>query len=253
MIRAVVVDDEYLARQRVLTLLKSYNEIKVVGEAKNGTQAVELIDLKEPELVFLDIQMPDFDGFEVISKLKVKPKPYVVFTTAYDSYAIKAFNLHALDYLLKPFDEDRFGQSMNKVQEYFNIKKSSAFSDKLVGLMKEFQQGDSEYKSSYLIKDRGRESIVELDDVMYMEANGNYINFCTDKITQLYRTTMNMIAVELDPQDFIRIHRSFIINKRYIDQCQYLNNNEYEFRLKNGTKLISGRSFKEDIVAYLSR
>lgn len=250
MIRAVVVDDEYLARQRVITLLKIYDEIKVIGEAKNGTQAVEMINMKEPDLVFLDIQMPAFDGFEVIKK--INHKPYVVFTTAYDSYAIKAFNVHALDYLLKPFDEERFSESMGKVQEYFKIKKTSSFGDKLMGLMKEFQQSDSSYHNHFVIKDRGRELTIDLDDVIYMEANGNYINFCTATNTHLYRATMNTIAVQLNPDDFIRIHRSFILNKRYINQCQYLNNNEYEFLLKNGTKLVSGRSYKEEIVAYLS-
>jgi two-component system LytT family response regulator len=252
MIRAIIVDDEYLARQRVLTLLKSYEEIKVIGEAKNGEQAVEMINMKTPDLVFLDVQMPDFNGFDVIKKVNTEPKPYIIFTTAFDSYAIKAFNVHALDYLLKPFDEERFDESITKVKHYLELKKSADFNGKLVSLVKDFQQIESRYKTYFVIKDKGREVSVDLDDVLYLEANGNYINFCTLGKTHLYRSTMNTIADALNPEIFLRIHRSFIINKRYISQCQYLNNSEYEFLLKNGAKLISGRSFKEEVISYLS-
>lgn len=252
MIRAIIIDDEYLARQRVLKLLEPHEEIKAIGEAKNGQLAVETIELNEPDLVFLDIQMPDFDGFEVVKRIDVKKAPYIVFTTAYDAYAIEAFKIHALDYLLKPIDEDRFNDSMEKVIAHFNVQKSSDFNLKLMKMVKAFEQPQSDHLTTITLTDRGREEIVDLDDVMYLEANGNYVNLVTKDKTHLHRTTMNAVSDQLNPEDFMRIHRSYIVNKRFIKKCTYLSNNEYEFAMKNGKVLVSGRSFKQDILHYLS-
>ena len=249
MIKAVIVDDEFLARQRVLKLLEEYDQIKVIGEAKNGTQAVEIIDLKVPDLVFLDVQMPDFDGFEVITKLK--HRPYIVFTTAYDQYAIQAFNIHALDYLLKPIDAERFEDSIKKVEAYFKIKRSSEFSDQLMKMVKDFQRPSSQFLTLIKITDRGREHDVDLDDVLYIEATGNYVTLHQQEGQHLYRTPLSNIETQLNPKDFLRIHRSIIINKNYVRKCVYTNNNEYEFVMKNDKILFSGRSYKDEIVAYL--
>lgn len=251
MIKAVIVDDEFLARQRVLKLLEDYEEIKCIGEAKNGLLGLQLIKEVEPDLVFLDVQMPDIDGFELLSRLKLKTKPYIVFTTAFDSYAIKAFNVHALDYLLKPFDEERFSESMNKVIEYFKIKKSSDFGDKLMGLIKDFDRQATDYITKFEIKEKGYEITIDIDDIVYIEANGNYLNLNTKDKVYLYRETMSTINAYLDPNYFLRVHRSFILKKSSISKCVYLNNNEYEFLLKNGNKVRSGRSYKENVIAYL--
>ena len=153
MIRVIVVDDEYLARQRVMKLLEQHEEIKIIGEAKHGKQAVEVINLKEPDLVFLDVQMPDFDGFEVVKKMSPKKAPYIVFTTAYDSYAIQAFDVHALDYLLKPIDEDRFNDSMEKVVEHFKARKISTFNNKGLLLHPRFNDWINESVSVALASD----------------------------------------------------------------------------------------------------
>lgn len=253
MIRAVIVDDEYLARQRVLKLLEPYDEIKVIGEAKNGSLAVEMIELHEPDLVFLDVQMPDFDGFEVVKKINSKKAPYIVFTTAYDSYAIQAFNVHALDYLLKPIDEDRFKESIGKVIKHFEVQKTSNFNKKLMKMVKSFEEPSSDFTTSITIADRGMEHQIDLDDVLYMEANGNYIGLVTKTKIHLYRSTMNAFAVQLNPEEFIRIHRSTIVNKRFIKSCSYQNNNEYQFKMKDGKSLLSGRSYKQEIMEYLSQ
>ncbi|MEO9871866.1 LytR/AlgR family response regulator transcription factor [Ekhidna sp.] len=252
MIRAIIVDDEYLARQRVIKLLENHPEINVIAEAKNGLQAVELIDLREPDLVFLDVQMPDFDGFEVVKKIKIKQLPYIIFTTAYDSYAIQAFDIHALDYLLKPIDEDRFNESIVKLLKHLEVQKTSAFNKKLMKLMKDFERPQDDFTSVITITDRGWEHEVELDEVFYIEANGNYLNLHTSDKTHLYRSTMNTFSKQLNPESFLRIHRSIIVNRRYIKKCIYLSNNEYEFILKNGKVLLSGRSFRQDIMQYLS-
>lgn len=252
MIRAILVDDEYLARQRVLKLLEAHDEIRVIAEAKNGTQAVEMIDLKEPDLVFLDVQMPDFDGFEVVKKINPKLLPYIVFTTAYDSYAIQAFDIHALDYLLKPIDEDRFNESIKKLLRHFEIQKTSVFNKKLMKMVKDFERPKDGSITTITIADRGWEHEVELDEVLYIEANGNYVNLLTSDKTHLHRSTMNTISAQLNPEDFLRIHRSIIVNRRYIKKCTYASNNEYEFIMKNGKTLLSGRSYKQEIMAYLS-
>ncbi len=252
MIRAIIVDDEYLARQRVLKLLESHDEIKVTAEAKNGSEAVELINLKEPDLVFLDVQMPDFDGFQVLKKIETKKLPYIVFTTAYDSYAIRAFDIHALDYLLKPIDEDRFNESVQKLLNHFETVKTSVFNKKLLKMMKDFEHPQDDFIKSITIVDRGWEHEIDLEDVQYIEANGNYVNLHTSEKTHLYRSTMNTISSQLNPDDFLRIHRSIIINRRYIKNCTYLSNNEYEFAMKDGKVLLSGRSYKQEIMHYLS-
>ncbi|MEO9483781.1 MAG: LytTR family DNA-binding domain-containing protein [Ekhidna sp.] len=251
MIRAVIVDDEYLARQRILKLLEAHPEIKVVDEAKNGTLAVKAINLKEPDLVFLDVQMPDFDGFEVVKKIKPSQLPYIVFTTAFDSYAIQAFNIHALDYLLKPIDEDRFNESIQKLRKYFEVLKTSAFNEKLMRMVKDFERPQNTFISQITIADRGWEHDVELDDVLYIEANGNYVNLQTMDKSHLYRSTMNTLSEQLNPDDFLRIHRSIILNRRYISKCTYISNNEYAFVMKDGKTLQSGRSYRQDIMQYL--
>lgn len=251
MIRALIVDDEYLARERVAKLLESHEEINVIGQAKNGSQAVELIEMKEPDLVFLDVQMPDFDGFEVIKKINPKTTPYIVFATAYDMYAIEAFNIHALDYLLKPIDEDRFNESIQKVLKHFEIQKNSAFNQRLMQMIRDFERPSEDYLSKIVIADRGWEHEVELDEVFYIQANGNYVNFHTSSKTHLYRSTMNTLSDQLNPEDFLRIHRSIIVNRRYIKKCTYLSNNEYQFIMKDGEELTSGRSYKQAILQYL--
>lgn len=251
MIRAVIIDDEYLARQRVIKLLEPFHWIKLIGEARNGKDAVELIRLKQPDLLFLDVQMPDFDGFEVVQRMKGSKMPYIVFTTAFDQYAIKAFDVHALDYLLKPIDEDRFNSSMQKVEDHFQTQRATDFNEQLVKLINTYNRTD-QYITHLTITERGREFDVDLDDVFYLEANGNYVNLHTATKTHLYRSTMNSLAAKVNHEDFIRIHRSLILNKRYIAQCVYTNNNEYRFTMKNGQFLHSGRSFKEDIMVYLN-
>ncbi len=253
MISAVVIDDEYLARQRVIKLLSGYNDIKLIGEARNGKTGIAIIDDLAPDLVFLDIQMPDMDGFEVIQKIRSPRKPYIIFTTAFDSYAIKAFNIHALDYLLKPYDTERFAESIKKVVEHFQLKRTSDVGVKLMGLINEYRKEEEGYLSTFKIREKGREINVECETILYLGANGNYLNLKTVNKVLLYRTTMNKIENQLNPERFLRIHRSLIVNKMSIQKCRYLNNNEYEFLMKNGDLLRSGRSYKDGIVKYLEQ
>lgn len=250
-ISAVIIDDEFLARKKVETLLSDYPFINVIGEAKNGSQAVELIQLKSPELIFLDIEMPDFGGFDVIKKLGAKKLPYIIFTTAYDQYALKAFDVHAVDYLLKPLDTDRFKTAVNLAQERIEQKESASINKKVFDLLNHFEKKESPYRQTFEIKEKGREIIVRTDELFLLEANGNYIELITAEKKYLHRSTMNTLAEELNPKEFIRIHRSYLLNTRYIKSCRYLTNNEYKFLLKNDSEVISGRGYKENVQSYL--
>lgn len=251
-IRALIIDDEFLARQRVIKLLASHDQIKVLGEAKNGKEAVDLILLKQPDLLFLDVQMPDFDGFEVVDRIQGKQAPYIIFTTAFDQYAIKAFDVHALDYLLKPIDEDRFNEAILKAEVHFQTQRTNNFNKELLKMIQTFHRSE-QFMNHVHISERGREFEVDLDEVFYFEANGNYVNLYTHTKTHLYRITTNVLSEQVNPEDFIRIHRSLILNKRYIEKCNYTSNNEYLFTMKNGQQLQSGRSYKEDINVYLNQ
>lgn len=249
-IRTLLVDDEYLARQRVLKLLENHHDITVVGEARNAGEAINLIEKMEPDLVFLDIQMPDQTGFDVVRRL-MNP-PYIIFATAYDQYALKAFDVHALDYLLKPFDEERFAQALDQARQQLGLKRSAGFQEKLTNLLREYQAEPGKYRTQFEIKERGRLHTVSTFEVVFVEAEGNYVALHTEKEKYLYRITMSALEAELNPTEFLRVHRSLFINRRFVAECRYLNNNEYQFRLKNGVKLISGRSYRDQIQAYLS-
>ncbi|MEP1095083.1 MAG: LytTR family DNA-binding domain-containing protein [Cyclobacteriaceae bacterium] len=250
-ISAVIIDDEFLARKKVETLLSDFPFINLIGEAKNGEQAVQLIQMKSPELIFLDIEMPDFGGFDVIKKLGANELPYIIFTTAYDQYALRAFDVHAVDYLLKPLDSDRFKTAINLARERIEQNESASINKKVFDLLNQFEKKDSPYREAFEIKEKGREITVRTDEIFLLEANGNYIELETSERKYLHRSTMNSLADELNPKEFVRVHRSYLINTRYIKSCKYLTNNEYRFLLKNDREVISGRGYKENVQAYL--
>lgn len=248
MIRCVIIDDEFLARERLKKLLESQSDVEVIGEAKNGKLGVELVETKAPDLIFLDIQMPDLDGFGVINQLdKI---PYIVFTTAYDQYALKAFDVHALDYLLKPFDEDRLSDTLELVKERMAADQSSLLANQMKNLLKTFDAPDGKFRRSFLIKERGFETEVSVDDIIYMEAQGNYVKLATEKKDYLFRIGMNVLESELDPNHFMRIHRTYVLNKNWIAKQSYQGNNEFKFTLKNGVEMNSSRSFKKHIAEH---
>jgi two-component system LytT family response regulator len=249
-LRYMIIDDEYLARQRLLKLLEQTEDMIFVGECRNGQEALIKIPIKEPDLIFLDIQMPDLNGFEVLSKLNIKPQ--VIFTTAYDSYALKAFDINAVDYLLKPFGEDRLQESLKRIFELKQQKGASQLESKLKALIKDYRGDTSNYLQNINFKERGKHYSVSVDDIIYFKSDGNYVKLVTERKKHLYRITMNMLNNELDREQFIRIHRAIIINKFYIKKCVYNTNNEYKFYLKNGELVESSRSYSKDISEYMS-
>jgi len=249
-LRSLIIDDEYLARQRLAKLLENFNEIIVVAECRNGKDALEKIELKEPDLLFLDIQMPDMNGFTMLSK--IKQNPYVIFTTAYDQFALKAFEVNAVDYLLKPFDEERLEVAVKRILELKKQKRASLIGQKLKNLLKIHETIDNNFLNEISIVQNGRTKTIFVDDIICFKSDGNYVQIVTDVKTHLHRMTLNALYENLDNSQFLRIHRSIVINKNYINSTTYIGNNEYKFRLKNGDILTSSRSYKSIISEFIS-
>lgn len=253
MIRAIIVDDEWLARKRLETLLAAYEQIRVVASCRNGAEALKSIPLKEPDLVFMDIQMPDIDGLTVVKQLNVPSPPAIIFTTAFDEYAIQAFEVEAIDYLLKPFDEDRLKVALDRVLQRLDLLRTAGFQQQLMRLVETHQQQLKGEELVYLeLKEKGRNIRVSIDDIYYFQSAGNYIALHTLQRKYLYRISMNALAEQLPAPNFLRIHRSYLLNTKYIAAHRYLNNNEFEFTLKNEVRLLSSKSYKPTIQTYLN-
>lgn len=253
MIRVIIVDDEWLSRKRLETLLADFPDCRIIGNCGSGKEAVKEIRNKLPDLVFLDVEMPDMNGFEVVKGLPNDQKPDIIFTTAYDQYAVDAFGVQALDYLLKPFDEDRLSEAWQRVKKRSTQKKQSALQRDLLQLVKNFQMQDTTYLYELEIKEKGKIISVPIESIYYFNSEGNYVALHTLDRKYLYRITMSALMESLPPNEFLRIHRAFIINACYLNSYRYLNNNEYEFSLKNGKTLRSGKGFKDQIIDFLSK
>lgn len=250
-ITVLVVDDEIPARKRVLKLLESHDDFKVLGESNNAKDAIAKIEKFEPELVFLDIQMPDMDGFSVVSRISLDNPPHIIFATAYDQYALKAFDVCAVDYLLKPFDKERFDQALQRAKEHIKLRQTEKFSQKLLDLVKVYQKDQTVFLEVFTVKYKNRDHYVGVEEVLYIEAAGNYVTLHLEGAKHLYRITMSELEEQLPPKDFLRIHRSIIVNKRYVKSTRYLSKNEYAFKLKNDIKLVSGRAYRQKIDDFL--
>ncbi len=250
-IRTIVVDDEPAARARLSRLLAQDAEIEVVGECRNGPEAVEAIGKHKPDLLFLDVEMPQMNGFEVVTRIGRERMPFVVFVTAHDQYALKAFDVNAVDYLLKPYDDDRFHASLAKAKRHMDMRTNSKLTGKLMELMREHLHSKSEYTEVFVIKEKGREYRVAVDDLLFLRAEGNYLYLQLKDKHHLYRMTMNAVETELDPTRFLRIHRSFMVHTAHVRNTRYSGNNEFIFTMSNGDRIISGRSYKESIAKVL--
>jgi len=251
-IRALIVDDERLGRSRIATLLKPHDDVLIAGECKNGTEAVLFINDNKPDLIFLDVQMPDLDGFGVLDQADLGYSPFIIFATAYDRYALRAFDVHAIDYLLKPFDEERFDAAVERARQQLQVRKTSDFNRKLTALLRDHHALPHDSDGSFEVKDRGRVHQIRADDVLWIQSESNYVHLHLKEGSFLYRSTMNETASSLDPQRFLRIHRSHIVNVAQVKSVRYLNrNNEFEFLLKNGHRLTSARSYRDRIAEYL--
>lgn len=250
-IKTVIVDDETLARTRIRRLLEQIEDIQITAECKNGLEAVEFFQKEEADLVYLDIQMPELNGFEVLEKLPFDKLPVIIFVTAYDKYALKAFDVHAVDYLLKPFDDDRFYESLNYAKDIISFKEKNSLSGKINNLISDYMNRERNSKSDYLeritIKTSGRFYFIQTSDISRIKAAGKYLNILTGDKEHLVRKTMNEIESKLDPSRFVRIHRSTIVNIDQIKEMQHWYKSDYIITMKNGEKFTSSRTYKQNV------
>ena len=250
-IRTLIVDDEPAARNRIARLLATEADIELIGECRNGQEAIEAVQKHRPDLMFLDVQMPQMNGLEVVERIPADRRPFVVFVTAHDQYALKAFDVNAVDYLLKPYDDERFHNSLEKAKRFMELRSSSKLTGRLMDLMREHMLSNSEFTEHFVIREKGREHKVPVDDILYLRAEGNYLCLKLKDRQFLYRLTMNAVESELDPERFLRIHRSYIVNLTHVKGTRYSGNNEFIFTMANAERIVSGRSYKDQIAKVL--
>ena len=244
-IRTVIVDDEPLARRGIRSQLNEEKDFEIISECRNGLEAVETIAEKSPDLVFLDVQMPELDGFGVLEAVGARKMPAVIFVTAYDKYALQAFDVHALDYLLKPIDPDRFNKALERARAQLDRTSIQDLSQRLQGLLKDLRGSRAtKFTERLVIKSAGRISFLPIADIDWIEAADNYVRLHVGRDQHLLRETLSSLEQRLDPDRFIRIQRSRIVNLQRVKELQPLFRGVYEIRLQDGTRLESGRGYK---------
>jgi two-component system LytT family response regulator len=242
--RTLVVDDEPLARERLRGLLRGEPDVECVGECANGREAVEAIRSQKPDLVFLDVEMPVLDGLGVIEEIGAELMPAVIFVTAYDRYALRAFEIHALDYLLKPFDRERFQEAVRRARE--RVQRARGGDGGLAGLLEE-SRGARKPADRLVIKSGGRVFFVKTEDIDWIEAAGNYARVHVGSEIHLLRETMNALEARLDGDKFLRIHRSTIVNIERIQELQPWFHGDYVVILHDGTQLTLSRGYRQKV------
>jgi two-component system LytT family response regulator len=273
-IRALIVDDEPLARERIRSLLEEESDIELSGECENGSKAVAAIHKDAPDLLFLDVQMPEMDGFGVLQAIGPDRVPAVIFVTAYDEYALRAFDANAMDYLLKPFDQERFRRSLDRARSHLQLDRASRVNDNLQALIRYLnidpsqlsqlpqaplaappstasKQGNGQSHASQLdrlvVKSGGRVYFLKTGEIDWVEAAGNYVRLHVSKDSHLLRETMNGIEGKLDGRHFLRIHRSTIVNLERIKELQPWFHGDYVVLLRDGTRLTLSRGYRDKL------
>jgi two-component system LytT family response regulator len=245
-IRTLIVDDEPLARERVRSLLESEPDVEIVGEAADGPSALEALRAKKPDLLFLDIQMPGLDGFQVLQHLDPDHVPVTIVITAYDRYAIQAFEVHALDYILKPFDRTRFQEAMRRVRVQLQQTPSAELSHRMLALIEHVQKR-AEYMDRLVVKSGGRVLFIPVSEIDWIEAAGNYVRLHRGSAEHLLRETMSSLETKLNPKQFLRIHRSTIVNINRIQELQPSFHGDFVVILKDGVQLSLSRGYREAV------
>jgi len=246
-VRTVIADDERLARQKLLILLESEPLVKVVAECQDGRQAVSAIRSFQPDMLLLDIQMPDLDGFQVLNEIPPDEMPVVIFTSAYDQYAIRAFEANALDYLLKPFDQERLHHAVERARSELRKERDREITHRILNLLSQVRSvapAAAEKDSRLVIKANGRVVFLDLDNIEWVEAAANYVRLNVGKESYLFRETISRISERLDANHFVRIHRSTIVNVRKIKELIPVNSGEYVVVLKSGRELSCSRGYR---------
>lgn len=248
-IRTLIVDDEPLARSLLRSFLADDAEMEVIGECGDGNTAIEMIELSAPDLVFLDIQMPDLDGFGVLRSLAPEAIPNIAFVTAYDQFALKAFDVHAIDYLLKPFDRERFERTLARAKQRIALQNSDKVKETLLRLLDE-QSPRPQRVKRILVKTGGKAFFVRPEDISWVEAQGNYVALHVGAQSFLSRQTINTMENQLDPAKFQRIERSTLVNLDAIREMLPAGRGEYEIVLKDGVSLKLSHTYRESFLRF---
>jgi two-component system, LytTR family, response regulator len=257
-IKTLIVDDEPLARRNLRLLLEKDPQIEILEECRNGREAVKAINTLSPDLIFLDIQMPAMDGFDVLQRVGPEHIHAIIFVTAFDQYALKAFDVHALDYLLKPFDDDRFAHALERAKAQIQSREINNLSGQLLSLLEEREterKGPAQqqnYLTRLMIKVSGRVVLLKVDEIDFIEADGNYAKLHVGRKAHLLREKMHDLEGRLDPSTFVRIHRSTIVNLDRIREMHSHFNGDYIVVLEDGRQLRLSRSRREHLERLVS-
>jgi two-component system, LytTR family, response regulator len=249
-IRTLIVDDEPLAREKIVDMLVGDAEIEIIGECGDGLAAVATIEAHKPDLLFLDVQMPELDGFGVLEA--IEQTPVIIFVTAYDQYALRAFEVHALDYLLKPFDRERFDKALQRAKHEIERERSGTMNRELVALLADLKSRPKPLER-VVIKAGGRVFFLRVDEIDWIEAAANYVKLHAGGEAHLLRETINGLAAKLDPDKFLRVHRSIIVNLERVKEIQTWFHGDYVIIMQDGAQLTSSRNYREQLRKLLGR
>jgi two-component system, LytTR family, response regulator len=238
-IRTLIVDDEPLSRERIRALLAAYREIEVIGECGDGQQAVQTILTERPDLVFLDVQMPELDGFEVVRTVSDEYVPAIVFVTAFDHYALRAFEVHPVDYLLKPIHPERFDKAVRHA-----IERLASPDRQLLDFVRRLRQ-ERRYPQRFVVRSAGRISFVRISNVDWIDAADNYVRLHAGGREHLVRDTLTAFESKVNPEKFVRVHRSIIINLDRVESIEPHAHGEYVVTMKDGARLTTSRSYSD--------
>jgi two-component system LytT family response regulator len=249
--RTLIIDDEPPARDKLRGFLARQPAFELVGEAGDGLEAITEIETRKPDLILLDIQMPELDGFEVLASLQSEKLPYVIFVTAFDHYAVKAFEVGAVDYLLKPVAPDRFDRALERAEAGLRDAPSGALADRLTRALEEVAKSRPKLER-FLIREASRSRFVPVSAVEWIEAAGNYLKLHTREAVHLVRGTMKEIEERLDPAHFARIHRTVIVNLDRISYLEPWSHGDQLVVLESGARLTASRRFRDRLPGGLS-
>jgi two-component system, LytTR family, response regulator len=248
-VRALIVDDEPLARRGVLLRLKKFRDVEVVGECGDGSSAVKKILELTPDVVFLDVQMPGMDGFEVLRSLPKESMPTVIFLTAYEQHALRAFEVHALDYLLKPVNDERFGDAVRRARQAGDCDSKTRMAERILEML---DRKPAKYVSRFPVRAGSRIQLVLAGDIEWIAAAGDYAELHSGGRCHLVRETMNSLEEKLDPTQFLRIHRSRIVRVGCVRELRSIDNREYLVKLSDGSEHRSSRNYADRLDDWLS-
>lgn len=251
-VTALIADDEPLARERIRTLLANFPEVAIVGEAPDGKETLRLIRKLHPMLVFLDVQMPEMNGFDVLEEVGPESVPAVIFVTAYDAFALRAFEVHAVDYLLKPFDQARFARAVNHALSSLAQRSDEGFDSRVLSLLQSIR---SERRADERVAIRTDDGVyfIRIAEIDWLEASANYVKIHAGAQQHLLRDSLKNFEQRLDPTRFLRVHRSAIVNLDSIQRLEPWSHGEYAVVLRDGTRLMSSRTYSQRLRTIIDR